>query len=247
MPMPLAFSPRQITSLGSGAEPRFELKILTSAAERSDALSLRGRAYVAMGHIRQDDGATLSDRFDELPTTALIGAYDEGRLVGAMRVCFCHPWQTLTSLPCAAYYPALADVKRRAPGSLVEISRMAIDPAIDNRSYRTTLYAALVRAGYLAAQAARVSMILIATKPDWVRFYQYMLGFETIGAPAMYPPGDFEITLLGGSLAQAEKRQRMQNAFFKITLDEIASMRTALAGQLARPDASNLRAKTVTR
>lgn len=77
-------------------------------------------------------------------------------------------------------------------------------------------------------------MILIATKPDWVRFYQYMLGFHPIGLPALYPPGDFKITLLGGSLEQAQSRQRMQNRFFKITDEEVASMKDAIAAALER-------------
>ena len=58
----------------------------------------------------------------------------------------------------------------------------------------------MVRAAFTAAQAASVSMILIAAKPNSVRFYQYMLGFEPIGLPAPYPPADFKVTLLGGSL-----------------------------------------------
>jgi N-acyl-L-homoserine lactone synthetase len=237
MALPFSFNPRQAVTLGDGAAPKFVLKVLTDERERDDAIALRKRAYVAMGHLPDDQAISFTDRFDQLVTTALIGAYDGDRLVGAMRVSFSHPWQNTSTLPCAAYYPGLAEVKRNAPGALIEISRLAVDPAIDNRSYRTTLYASLVRAGYLAAEAARVSTILIATKPEWVRFYKYMLGFEVIGEPAMYPPGDFKIALLGGSLAQAQKHQRMQNAFFRITLDEIASMRSALASQLAKPAA----------
>lgn len=239
MALPFSFKPRQSVTLGAGAAPKFVLKVLTDELERDEAIALRKRAYVALGHLADDPADAFTDRFDHLATTALIGAYDEERLVGAMRVSFSHPWQNTTSLPCAAYYPALAEVKRNAPGALIEISRLAVDPAIDNRSYRTTLYASLVRAGYLAAEAARVSTILIATKPEWVRFYKYMLGFDMIGEPAKYPPGDFSIALLGGSLAQAQKRQRMQNAFFRIALDEIASMRSALASQLARPAAGD--------
>ena len=116
----------------------------------------------------------------------------------------------------------------RQTGGLVEISRLSIEPVISNTSYRTTLYAFLVRA-FTAAKAAGVSMILIATKPDWVRFYQYMLGFHPIGLPALYPPGDFKITLLGGNLEQAQCRQRIQNRFFKITDEEVASMKDAIA------------------
>ena len=73
---------------------------------------------------------------------------------------------------------------------------------------------------------------LIATKPEFSRFYQYMLGFKVVGQPAAYPPGDHKIVLLAGSFSQAELRQSAQNAFFKITADEIASMKAALGGAL---------------
>ena len=118
------------------------------------------------------------------------------------------------------------------------MSRLAIEPELSNTSYRTTLYASLVRAGFMAAQAAEVSMILIATRPEWVRFYKYMLGFQPIGEPAIYPPGDVPIVLLGGSFAEAQKRQRAQNAFFKITDEEVASMKAAIAPALAMPVAA---------
>jgi hypothetical protein len=61
-----------------------------------------------------------------------------------------------------------------------------------------------------------------------------MLGFQQIGEPALYPPGDFKITLLGGSLEQARMRQRLQNRFFKIPDEEIASMQTAIAPAMNR-------------
>ena len=85
-----------------------------------------------------------------------------------------------------------------------------------------------------AAKAAGVSMILIATKPDWVRFYQYMLGFHPIGLPALYPPGDFKITLLGGSLEQAQSRQRMQTASSKSPMKKSRAMKDAIAAALER-------------
>jgi N-acyl-L-homoserine lactone synthetase len=240
MSIPLAFRPRQDSlppDEGSwhGDVKSFELKVLNTEAEVRDAVGLRHRAYAAMGYAIEHSNGQYTDRFDALSTTTLFGAYDHGRLVGAMRLCFSHPWQTVSTLPCASYYPALKDVKREQTGGLVEISRLSIEPGVSNTSYRTTLYAFLVRGAFTAAKAAGVSMILIATKPDWVKFYQYMLGFHPIGLPALYPPGDFKITLLGGSLDQAQSRQRMQNRFFKITDEEVASMKHAISAALARP------------
>lgn len=233
MSIPLSFRPRQDAlppDEGSwhGDSQSFELRVLTKDADVSEATALRLRAYQAIGYDVSSDDGKYTDRYDELQTTVILGAYDGGRLVGSVRLCFNHPWQTIASLPCGAYYPALKEVKSKADGPLVEVSRLSIEPGINNTSYRTTLYAFLVRAALTAAQAAEVSMLLIATRPEWVKFYKYMLGFQQIGKPALYPPGDFKITLLGGSLKLAETRQKLQNRFFKITPDEIASMRIAI-------------------
>ena len=215
----------------SGGQP-FELRLLKSEDDVADAMRLRYRAYSSMGYgVERDDGE-YRDAFDALASTILLGAYDGGRLVGCVRLCLCQPWQSLATLPCGAYYPALKDVKASVRGSLIEISRLSIEPQLNNTSYRTTLYGFMVRAAYTAARAAGASMILIATRPDWVRFYKYMLAFEQIGEPEFYPPGDFKITLLGGRLEVANARQRLQNRFFAISDQEVADMRFAIAGAL---------------
>ena len=238
MSQTLAFRPRQDslpTEEGSwhGDAKSFELRILDNENAIREALRLRGRAYTAIGYDIEKADGEYSDQFDELPTTVLLGAYDQDRLVGSVRLCFSLP-QSLSTLPCAAYYAALKDMHRTQSHGFVEVSRLSIEPDLNNMSYRTTLYAFLVRASLTAALAAGVSMLLIATRPDWVRFYRYMLGFQQIGEPALYPPGDFKITLLGGSLEQARMRQRLQNRFFKINDEEIASMKTAITSALAR-------------
>jgi N-acyl-L-homoserine lactone synthetase len=239
MSKPLAFRPRQDSLPPEGGSwhgdaKSFELRILDGKTEKREALLLRGRAYSAIGYDIEQAGEEYTDHFDALPTTVLLGAYDGERLVGCVRLCFSHARQALSTLPCAAYYPALKDVHRQQAHGLVEVSRLSIEPGLNNMSYRTTLYAFLVRAALTAAMAAGVSMLLIATRPDWVKFYRYMLGFQQVGEPALYPPGDFKITLLGGSLEQAQMRQRLQNRFFKITSEEIVSMKLAITPALTR-------------
>ena len=238
MSQTLAFRPRQDslpTEEGSwhGNAKSLELRILKSETEVREALRLRGRAYTAIGYDIEKADEEYTDHFDTLPTTILLGAYDHERLVGSVRLCFSLP-QSLSTLPCAAYYPALKEINRTRSRGFVEVSRLSIEPDLNNISYRTTLYAFLVRASLTAALAAGVSMLLIATRPDWVKFYRYMLGFQQIGEPALYPPGDFKITLLGGSLEQARMRQRLQNRFFKITEEEVASMQSAIMPALNR-------------
>ena len=167
----LAFRPRQDSlppDEGSwhGGVKSFELHVVNADDEVREAAALRHRAYTAMGYAIADSNGEFTDRFDARSTTVVLNAYDHGRLVGTMRLSFSHPWQSISTLPCASHYPALKDVKREQSGGLIEISRMAIEPHISNTSYRTTLYAFMVRAAFTAAQAASVSMILLATKPD---------------------------------------------------------------------------------
>ncbi|MEQ1670948.1 MAG: GNAT family N-acyltransferase [Hyphomicrobium sp.] len=233
------FVPRQTVEPHGGKQSPFDMRIVSSNAERRDVYALRMSAYKEfMTPPPPAEQSEFRDAFDDYPTTLQIGAYDEDRLVGAMRLCFSRPFDSLATLPCAAHYPDLQAIKRAANGSLMEVSRFSIDPGISNTSYRTTLYASLVRASLMTAEAANAAKILIATRPDSVRFYKYMLGFEMIGEPALYPPGDVKIALLGGSLAQAKTRQRLQNAFFKITPDEIVSLRRTLRPILERVEAA---------
>lgn len=244
MSQSIKFEPRQTSAFptpikATSKNSPFDLRIVTSAEQRRAIFELRRRAYEKLLEASPCDGeAEFRDVFDDMATTLQIGAYDDGRLVGAMRLCFSRIWDGLETLPCASHYPELQNVKRAARGALMEVSRFSIDTEISNTSYRTTLYASLVRTSLIAAEAGDVSTFLIATRPDWVRFYKYMLGFELIGEPAMYPPGDMKIALLGGSLDQARKRQRMQNAFFQIDPREIASMRQALSPILTRVKAA---------
>ncbi len=235
----LKFVPKQTVTLAGSDQAPFEMRIVKHAAGRREIYALRQRAYQEF--MTANDAARsaeFSDSFDDLATTVQIGAYDGERLAGAMRLCFSRPWDSLETLPCAAHYPALLALKRGASGSLMEVSRFSIEPDIANTSYRTTLYGSLVRASLMAAEAAGVAKILIATRPDSVKFYKYMLGFELIGEPALYPPGDVKIALLGGSMSKARARQRLQNKFFRITEDEIASMRRALSPILNRDEAA---------
>jgi hypothetical protein len=239
----IAFRPLQkrrvsLAGVVTGAGFPFQIRVATSDAARQNAFALRYRAYRALGYVEENAAATFADENDALDSTVIFGAYQDNVCIGTLRVSFSHvspAHDDGSTLPCAPYYPEVMELKSSAFGPIVEMSRLAIDPAFTSTSFRTTLFAALVRAGFLAAQAAEVSTILIATKPEFARFYQYMLGFKVVGQPAAYPPGDHRIVLLAGSFTQAELRQSAQNAFFKITEEEITSMKAALGPVLAMP------------
>lgn len=222
-----AFNPRNKTD-------EFEISLLRRPAELSEAFRLRHRAYAEQGHIPSVEGAEYRDAHDSYATTAIFGAYDGGRLVACMRLCFSMPGDDLASLPCAPYYPALAGIAANAPHGFVEVSRLAIEPGIGNTSYRATLYGYMVRAALAAARAAGVSRIVVATRPEWVATYKHLLSFEQVGEPALYPPGNLPITLLSGNLVDASKRAFMRNRFFRVSDGNIAHMRRLL-GPILHP------------
>ncbi|MBX9683740.1 MAG: autoinducer synthase [Hyphomicrobium sp.] len=231
----VTFTPRQTGILPGTAKFPFDMHVTTNGMDRSDAYALRFKAYDAAGYPPEEGAGSFSDPADGFATTAVIAAYDNGKCVGTLRVCFSYPWQPISNLPCSPYFPAIKAVKAVATSAVVEVGRLAIDPDITNTSYRTTLYAALVRAAFIAAQAGGASDILLTARPTAVPFYKAMLGFKPVGGTAIYPPGDAAITLLAGSIGDAEQKQRAQNAFFRITPEEIASMRIALGEAIAQP------------
>ena len=194
MAVNILFQPRQSWATRTLSEYPFRIKVLGNNSDRRDVFELRYRAYRNDGHIAPNSARTFRDSNDGLETTAQIAAYDGEVCVGALRVSFSPPPAGGHALPCAAYYPEVADLLREPDRRFVEISRLAIDPEISNTSQKTTLYASLVRAGLMAAEAGHATDILIATKPEWVRFYKFMIGCTQIGKSAKYPPGDLEIT-----------------------------------------------------
>lgn len=215
----------------------FEVRLLSRTSDLSEALRLRQRAYAGQGLIPQVDSAEYRDAHDELPTTAIFGGFDDGRLIASMRLCFSLPGDDLSTLPCAPYYPDLQNLKNGANQGLAEVSRLCIEPEIGNTSFRATLYGFMVRSAFAAARAAEVSAIVVATRPSWVSYYKHLLSFEQVGVPALYPPGDMPITLLAGHIDQASRRAQMRNRFFRVTDDDVARMRRMLAPVL-KPQAA---------
>lgn len=228
MSQTIAFNPRQTTGSLALNDCPFRVQVLNSKQDQREVYRLRYSAYRNDGHIPHDPSGMFCDPSDYLTATAQIAAYDGPSCIGALRVSFSSANGLFGSLPCMPYYPEAKDLAEQPGRRLVEISRLAVDPGISNTSYRTTLYATMVRAGLIAADAGYTTDILVATKPSSVKFYEYMLGATRLGKPAKYPPGDIEITLLRLPLSEAKMRQRRQNQFFRISTDEIASMREAL-------------------
>lgn len=201
-----------------------KLRILKSKKEMQEGSIIRYKAYASKGLIQNNEEGEYWDKYDCYDTTVGLGAYEDDRLVGTMRLCFSHLEDTLETLPCGLHYPELVKVKEQQSGALLEISRLAIDPLIQHVTYKTLIYGFLVRSAYIAAKAANVSMLLVVTKPEWIKFYKHMLGCEKIGSPAFFAPGTHPKTLMAVTLEAAENQHKKVNTFFRITQNEIADM-----------------------
>ncbi len=210
-----------------------KIRLMSSSSDLREIFRLRYRAYHHDGHLPFDPAEQFSDINDGNRATVHIAACTGHAFVGALRVNFASGEAEAVGLPCAPYYPEVAILSHRPGHRLVEFSRLAVDPDITNTSFKGTVYAALVRAALIVAQARDATDILVATKPSMVKFYELLVGFERLGRPAKYPPGNLDITLMRLTMQQALRRQKMQNRFFRNSEDEVASMRRAIERALA--------------
>lgn len=207
----------QMSEFGSGAKNKIEIHLITFDEHLDDIFRLRYQGYQEAGHIEPAEALSYSDAFDELPSTFQVAVFDGKRYVAAMRICFSELAIDGPSLPCEMFYPEVQDIKKRANGPVVEVGRLAIDPSLQNYSYRTTVYAALVRSALLTCFASDVKVLLAGAQLKSQNFYQKILGFKIAAKPRLYPPGNEPIILLSRELAASSPARTGLNPFFRIS------------------------------
>jgi N-acyl-L-homoserine lactone synthetase len=209
--------------------PDIDVRWFASADSKRELLALRHAAYLKAGLIKESPWGIFADTYDELPTTITAGLFRGEHCISTLRLSYFAPGSTLPALPCENVYPEIAAIKAAAPGTIVELSRLAMDPAITNTRYRARLYAATLRAAVLACLATDAKQLLVATQVKWRKFYEHVIGFETVAPPQFYPPGDVPVVLLSRRVDAALERRLARNAFFKIGEAERAEARARIA------------------
>jgi N-acyl-L-homoserine lactone synthetase len=204
------------------------LEIFSHDEDKRELYGVRYRAYLAAGLIKPDPREIYCDPFDAEPTTLAVGIFEQGRCIGSMRLSFLEDVKANGRLPCEDVYPEVARIRAGARGTIVELSRLGLEPSIRNRSYRTTVTAALVRAAIMACMASDVNVVLAATRTQWVRFYQYMMGFKLVAGPRKYPPGDVPVYLMCVNFREVADRRARHNVFFRISQAEVGQMRAVM-------------------
>lgn len=228
----MMFEPPLVLDSNAGDAARnfpIALKLYASGSDRTDINRLRYRAFRTAGWIGENDDATFADRYDDLPSTRTIGAFHAGECIGSLRLAFGGAGWPRGTMPCEAEFDGeILALDPERTQRRVEFSRMAVEPSLDNQSFRTTLYAALIRAGLIAATAARTDIALIAVHRRVSRFYQAMCGFRVIGTSASYAEIAQPTDLLSLRFSEIERRRRRSNAFFTFSAREIEAAGRAL-------------------
>lgn len=206
------------------------LRVFSSKCDKADLYRLRYRAFRAAGWIEEDTKGEFVDRYDQLASSFSIGAFHNGACIGSLRLAFGGDESPPLSMPCEGPFAhEIASLAASGHSRFIEFSRMAVEPTLTNNSFRTTLYASLVRAGFISSSAGNVDIALIAVHEKFSPFYQRMCGFEVLGASKSYA-GILEPThLLGREMHALNDRRRQRNAFFDFSEDEIESARAVLA------------------
>ena len=206
------------------------LDIYSSNSDMTELHRLRYRAFLAAGWIKENDVGTLSDRFDGLDTTVTIGAFHKGACIGALRLAFGGTHAPPLSMPCEHEFSNEVDALiAKGDRRLVEFSRMAVEPTLSNKSFRTTLYASLIRAGMILTTASHVDVALAAVHKNVSPFYQAMCGFEVLGTSTSYAEIEEPTEFLGLKSRALEERRKQRSGFFAFSPEEIAAAETTLA------------------
>jgi N-acyl-L-homoserine lactone synthetase len=213
----------------SHTAPALDTFLITSSdAATRDIFRLRYRSYHDAGHLPNSEDGSWSDAFDDLASTFHLAVFENGRMLGVMRLCFSEislPGQTL---PCGDIYPEVKTLRRKTLGPIVEVGRMAIDPGIENTSFRATVYGSLVRSAILVCMAANVETLLAGTQAKWQMFYKRILGFSNIAEPRHYPPGNQKIVLVAREMGASSPARFGLNPFFKIENADMSDVRGKL-------------------
>ena len=173
---------------------------------RRDVFALRYESYLASGFIQQNLTKLFSDKFDDLPNSATVVIYSEGKAIASIRTCFLSRDCTTTS-PARETFPdevnRLLSETGASRGNLegVEFTRLVRSPeAANNQGLVFLLYRL---AGYLSLRND-CQVVLSCVRQNHVPFYK-RLRFREVTAARAYPGLNCPMQLLACSRADLDE------------------------------------------
>lgn len=185
-----AFSPEVGRDPKSLAERLLDLldhvdyRVAVSDADREEIFRLRYDAYRREEAIAPRFDRRLSDRYDDLDSTTIVGMYIDGELASTIRATV-----VTRDFPECPANEVFADVL--AP--YLEAGKVLIDPtrhATKEKFFR--LYPGMmpyltIRAPWMIAEYHHADAILAWVRPEHRAFYRRTFGSQQIGEPRQFP------------------------------------------------------------
>lgn len=162
---------------------RIDYRLAMTPADRLEIYRLRYRAYLNEGAISPNDRKIVTDRFDDLPNSWIIGVYRDGELASSLRISVAsqaHPETPSTDVFADVLKPELDAGK-----TLVDPTRFVADPRLAGRvpelAYMT------VRLAYVACTHFAADIGLATVRQEHQAFYRKVFMHRPVGEPRVYP------------------------------------------------------------
>jgi N-acyl amino acid synthase FeeM len=165
-----------------GITRKIRVKIASSRGELEDAFRLLATNYRACGYERPSTGCFRFTRFHVLPTTVILVAKHEDRVVATLSVV---PDTKLCGLPMEPVYRAEIAALRQQGRRLAEATSLA-DQDLGVHEF-VRVFKTLIRVGVQYHVRQGGDSWVIAVNPRHPGFYQKVLGFVPLGPRRAYP------------------------------------------------------------
>ncbi len=155
--------------------------------------SLRYKSYSEEGYIDKCSSKKFMDEYDSMPNCTSYLTYSDKEIIGSIRSCVYTPGSEL-------YIPVMDVFKREMDEHVdmtkpvIETNKFVIDPRFQRRG-GVKARLAMFQNIFLEALEHKAESIVIAVRPEHVKFYKIMY-FSQISEAKSYPLLSFDTVLL---------------------------------------------------
>jgi N-acyl-L-homoserine lactone synthetase len=208
---------------------RVDYRQAITDAEKDAVYRLRYQAYLREGAIPENFSQRLSDRFDDLDNTWIMGVFVDGRLAGSIRLSISSP--AYRDMPATKVFPDFLESDLDAEKTIIDPTRFVIDQNMA-RSYPELPYVT-TRIGWMAGEYFDADAILATVRTEHQAFYKRTFGHELVADARDYPTLTKPLSLMRLNYAAMKERVHRRYPFFRSTQFERRALFGAASGSAA--------------
>lgn len=155
--------------------------------------SMRYRSYSAEGYIEKNASQKFIDEYDDKPNSVCFLGYNQSKIVGSIRACFYDP-QDGINIPIMEVFEKELKNSIGSNSTFLEPNKFVVEPSFQRRG---GIQARFLLLGTAVEEAVRrnSSSIVVAVRPEHIRFYQ-MFGGKVASEEKSYPHLKFKTILM---------------------------------------------------